>query len=67
MADWLCKVTTANELDAEIRNIAALEMVGKGDEIYGTLHVTYSDEAVKQASLIPWLKSKGVAIEWTKT
>ena len=68
MAEWHFQANTANELDQQIRNeIAALENLGKGDEIHGTLHVTYSDEAVKKASLIPWLNSRDVAIKWNKT
>lgn len=61
-----CKVSTAAELNNEIRNILALDMVGRSDEISGTLHVHYTDEAVKRAGLVPLLKSRGVAIEWHK-
>lgn len=61
-----CNVRTAVELDAEIRDILALALVGRGDQISGTLHVYYSDESVKQASLLPALTRRGVAIEWHK-
>lgn len=61
-----CRVSTAAELDAEIRDIFALDLVQRGDQISGTLNVYYSDESVKQASLITALKARGVAIEWHK-
>ena len=61
-----CQVGTATELDAEIRDIFALDLVGRGDQISGTLHVEYADESVKQASLIPRLEARGVTIEWYK-
>lgn len=64
MPEWFCTPKDAAELDSKIRDIAALENVGRGDEIYGTLHVEYSDESVKQASLIPWLENRGVRIVW---
>jgi hypothetical protein len=62
----LCEVNTAAELDAEIRDILYLDDMGRGEEISGTLHVDYSDESVKQASLISNLESRGVAIDWRK-
>lgn len=37
MPDWICEVDTKEQLDTEIRKIAALENVGRGDEIYGTV------------------------------
>jgi hypothetical protein len=61
-----CNVATAAQLDAEIRDIFALDMVQRGDQICGTLNVHYSDESVKQASLIPRLEARGVHIEWHK-
>jgi hypothetical protein len=66
MPDWICGVDTADQLDTEIRNTAALESIGRGDEIHGTFTVQYSDEAVKNASLVPWLENKGVAVVWQK-
>lgn len=62
----LCDVATAAQLDAEIRDILSLDLVGRGDEICGTLHVDYDGESVKKASLIPNLESQGVVIEWRK-
>jgi hypothetical protein len=61
-----CEVNTAAELDSEIRDIFALDLVQRGDQICGTLHVYYADESVKRAILIPTLKARGVAIEWHK-
>jgi len=61
-----CVVNTAAELDAQIRDIFALDSVGRGDEISGTLYVDYSDESVKQASLLPYLRGRGVTVEWRK-
>jgi hypothetical protein len=61
-----CEVSTATELDAEIRAIFALDLVQRGNEINGTLYVDYSDESVKQASLLPALQSRGVKIIWRK-
>jgi hypothetical protein len=66
MPEWVCEVDNKDQLDNEIRKIAALENVGRGDEIYGSMTVHYSDEAVKGASLIPWLQARGVAIRWHK-
>jgi hypothetical protein len=62
-----CNVSTAPELDRKIREIFALDQVGRGDEISGTLNVYYSDEAVKLATLLPHLIARGVEVEWHKT
>lgn len=62
-----CHVKTAAELDAEIREIFALDKVGRGEEIGGTLYVHYSHESVKEAELIPLLEKRGVQIAWRKT
>jgi hypothetical protein len=61
-----CDVNTSAELDAEIRDIFALDLQQRGDEICGTLHVDYVGEATKQASLIPTLEVRGVQIIWRK-
>jgi hypothetical protein len=61
-----CEVKTPAELDAEIRDIFALDSVGRGDEVSGTLYVDYTDESVKKASLLPTLQRRGVAIVWRK-
>ena len=61
-----CDVKTAAELDAEIRDILALDEIQRGDEISGTLYVHYSDESVKSASLVPVLENRGVTIEWRR-
>jgi hypothetical protein len=62
----LCDVATAAQLDAEIRDILSLDLVDRGDEICGTLHVDYDNDEVKRASLVPNLQSRGVVIEWRK-
>ncbi len=62
-----CNVMTIDELNAEIRDILALEDTERGHEINGTLHVHYTDESVKQASLLRHLESRGVAVEWHKS
>jgi hypothetical protein len=62
-----CEVKTADELDAEIRDIFALDQVGRGDEISGTLYINYSDESAKLAHLLPTLERRGVAIVWRKS
>lgn len=59
-----CVVATAQHLDAEIRDIFVLDMIGRGNEIGGTLYVNYTDESVKNAELIPKLEARGVLIVW---
>lgn len=61
-----CHVDSAAGLDAKIREIFALDMLGRGDEITGTLQVFYSNEDVKGASLLPLLVGRGVHVEWNK-
>jgi len=61
-----CNVNTAAELDAEIRDILALDQIQRGDEISGTLNVDYSDESVKSASLVSVLENRGVTVRWRK-
>ena len=61
-----CNVNTAAELDAEIRDILALDEIQRGDEISGRLYVDYSDESVKSASLVSVLEERGVTIIWRK-
>ena len=60
------EVNSAAELDAEIRDIFALDSVNRGDEISGTLTVVYSDESVKKATLLPALQRRGVEVSWHK-
>jgi hypothetical protein len=59
-----CNVSSAEELDAQIRDIFALDMVGRGDEISGTLHVYYTDDSVRNAAQVPTLENRGVFVEW---
>lgn len=61
-----CDVNTKHDLDAQIRDILALESICKSDVVWGTLHVFYTDESVKQASLIPLVRTRGVEIAWHK-
>lgn len=61
-----CNVSSAAQLDAEIRDIFFLDSVGRGDEIAGILNVYYSDESVKTASLISTLEARGVEVIWHK-
>lgn len=61
-----CEVGTAADLDREIRDIFSLDNAGRGDEICGTYHIHYSDEAVKQATLLELLRERGVSIQWHK-
>jgi hypothetical protein len=46
--------------------ILALDLLGRGDGIYGTVRVTYSDEGAKRASLASLLEARGVAFSWEK-
>jgi hypothetical protein len=66
MPDWHFDVNNAGELDGKLREILFLENVGRGDEIYGTVHVSYSDEDTKRASLIAVLQGRGVSFLWNK-
>jgi len=65
MPDWFFDVSSKDELDLKIRTeILALENLGRGDEIYGTVHVTSHEESVMEASLVLYLKARGVSVEW---
>jgi hypothetical protein len=66
MSEWTCNVKSAAELDSKIREIWALENVGRGDEIHGALYVEFSDDSVKEAHLIPWLERRGVTVVWRR-
>ena len=61
-----CEVGTAEELDIQIRDIFALALLGEGHQICGTLYIDYSNESVRQASLLPALRGRGVEIVWRK-
>jgi hypothetical protein len=61
-----CEVGSAVELNAEIRNVLSLDDLDRGWEICGTLHITYTDETARQASLLPQLEKRGVGIAWHK-
>lgn len=65
MSVWHFDVRDAAELDAKIRGeILALELLGRSDEIHGTVYVKYSDENVKRASLVRLLEGRGIAFSW---
>ena len=67
MPMWHFDVKDAAELDSKIRGeILALDLLGRGDEIYGTVRVTYSDENTKRASLVRLLEARDVAFSWEK-
>jgi hypothetical protein len=67
MPDWYFEVKDANELDSKIRGeILALDLLGRGDEMYGTVHVTYTNENTKRASLVAVLQARGITFEWTR-
>jgi hypothetical protein len=59
-------VNSAEEMNLAIREIFALDSIGRGDEICGVLYVDYADESAKAASLIPVLEGRGVKIVWRK-
>lgn len=61
-----CEVGSAVELNAAIRDILSLDNLDRGWEICGTLHVTYTDETARQASLLVQLEKRGVVIAWHK-
>ena len=63
----LYDVKTADELDAQIRDILALYFLEPGDQIGGLLYVDYTDESVKQAGLVAMLEDRGVRIVWCKS
>jgi hypothetical protein len=60
------KATTAAELDEEIRNIFAMELLRLGNEECKTLYVDYQNEDVKKASLIPQITAYGINVVWRK-
>jgi hypothetical protein len=70
MPNWTFDVTSApnqrEQLDSELRNILALDNLDRGDEIYGTVAVTYSNDDAERASLVAVLKGRGVVFSWTK-
>jgi len=67
MPDWHFDVSSKDELDLKTRTeILALENVGRGNEIYGAVHVTSADENVMKASLVPYLEARGVSVEWER-
>jgi len=67
MPAWSFEVKGAEDLEIKLRNeIFALDNLGRGDEIYGTVSVVYSDDNAKTSSLVAQLESRGVAFIWSK-
>lgn len=67
MPAWSFEVKGAEDLDIKLRSeIFALDNLGRGDEIYGTVSVVYSDDNAKTSSLVAQLESRGVAFVWSK-
>jgi len=53
MPAWSFDVKNAAELDVKLRNeIFALDNLGRGNEIYGTVSVLYSEDDAKMSSLV---------------
>ena len=69
MPNWSYDVTGQSNqrhaLDAHLRDILALEAVGRGDEIYGAVEVFYSDEDAKRSSSAQTLQARGVQFHWS--
>lgn len=59
-----CNVATAQELDSKIREILALDMVQRGDEISGTLNVYYTDESVRGRACNAPSQPRAVSCSW---
>lgn len=70
MSNWFFDLTGSSnqrrELDSELRNILALDSVGRGDEIHGTVQVIYSEDDAMRASLIGSLEARGVTFSWNR-
>jgi hypothetical protein len=70
MSNWFFDLIGSSnqrrELDSELRKILALDNVGRGDEIHGTVNVIYSEDDAKRASLIGSLEARGVAFSWQR-
>lgn len=67
MPAWSFDVKNAAELDFKLRNeIFALDNLGRGNEIYGTVSVVYSEEVAKTSSLVAQLESRSVVFVWHK-
>jgi hypothetical protein len=67
MPVWNFDVKDAAELDSKIRGeILALDLLGRGDEIYGTVNITYSDESARRATLVSLLAARGLVFVWEK-
>jgi hypothetical protein len=68
MPAWSFDVKDAVELDVKLRNeIFALDNLGRGNEIYGTVSVVYSEDEARMSSLVAQLESRGVVFVWHKS
>jgi len=70
MPNWTFDLSSApnerQQLDSELRNILAMDNLGRGEEIYGSVAITYSNDDAKRASLIGVLEGRGVVFSWTR-
>jgi hypothetical protein len=68
MPAWSFDVKNAAELDVKLRSeIFALDNLGRGNEIYGTVSVVYSENDARMSSLVAQLESRGVVFVWHKS
>ena len=62
---WKFEASSPEDLDRRLRSeVLALDNLGRGDEIHGTIVVSFSDERVTSASLVPLLEARGVTFHW---
>jgi hypothetical protein len=67
MPAWSFNVENAAELDVKLRNeIFALDNLDRGNEVYGSISVIYSDDDAKMSSLVAQLEARGVIFIWSK-
>lgn len=65
MTLWKFEADSPEDLDQSLRSeVLALDNLGRGDEIHGTIIVSFSNQRVKAASLVPALEARGVAFRW---
>lgn len=62
---WKFEANNPEDLNQLLRSeVLALDNLGRGDEIHGTIVVSFSDQRVRTASLVPVLEARGVAFRW---
>lgn len=65
MPGWTFDVATAADLESRLRNeIFALDNLGRGDEINGTVTVDCPDQSARTSILVAQLESRGVVFLW---